>query len=69
MVITNSEKAVIIAVGAHLQTEEYAFTVPVTPIEAKLLLDSNGAGDSFVGGFLAKLCQIYQDNTQLASKA
>merc|ERR1719453_781649 len=28
---------------------------PVTPLAKELLVDTNGAGDAFVGGFLAKL--------------
>jgi sugar/nucleoside kinase (ribokinase family) len=30
----------------------------VIPVEKEKLVDSNGAGDSFVGGFLAKLSII-----------
>ena len=30
-------------------------TYPVTPLAKELLVDTNGAGDAFVGGFLAKL--------------
>jgi sugar/nucleoside kinase (ribokinase family) len=38
-----------------------SFAVDVTPLEASLLHDSNSAGDSFVGGFLAKLCKITKE--------
>jgi len=56
MIITNSEKPVTVAVGAHGSNEAYSFTVPVNSVEQHLLLDSNGAGDTFVGGFLASVC-------------
>lgn len=32
-------------------------TFPVNPLANELLVDTNGAGDSFVGGFIAKLLQ------------
>jgi len=31
---------------------------PVAPLETDKIVDTNGAGDSFVGGFLS---QLYQD--------
>jgi sugar/nucleoside kinase (ribokinase family) len=34
------------------------FNVEVVPVSSEKLLDSNGAGDSFVGGFLAKMCLL-----------
>ena len=34
------------------------FKVSPTPVEIELLLDSNGAGDSFVGGFFSKMSLI-----------
>ena len=58
MVITNSDRPVTIAVGGHKDVEEYSFSVSVASITSNKLLDSNGAGDTFVGGFLARLCQI-----------
>lgn len=33
---------------------------PVPTIQKELLIDTNGAGDSFVGGFLAKLAQGFE---------
>lgn len=32
-----------------------ATTYPVEPLEASAIVDTNGAGDAFVGGFLAQL--------------
>jgi len=62
MVITNSELPVTIAVGPMVDGEEcQSFTVNVSLISNSLLKDANGAGDSFVGGFLAKLCKIHED--------
>jgi len=40
--------------AGEYQTKEY----PITAIEADKIVDTNGAGDSFVGGFLS---QLYQD--------
>ena len=58
MVITDSYKPVVVAVGAFQDQEGYTFTVNVKPVERDKLLDTNAAGDSFVGGFLAKLCML-----------
>jgi adenosine kinase len=50
VVITQGAKeTVVAATGAE------TFTVPVTPIPAEKIVDVNGAGDAFVGGFLAAL--------------
>jgi adenosine kinase len=32
--------------------------VPVIPIEADAIVDTNGAGDAFVGGFMAQVCLV-----------
>lgn len=51
VVITQgSDPAIVIADG---QLKEYA----VKPIEQSEIVDTNGAGDAFVGGFLARLVQ------------
>lgn len=49
VVITQgADPAIVVTDG---QTKEY----PVIPIDASNIVDSNGAGDAFVGGFLAQL--------------
>lgn len=58
MVITNSDKPVTVGVSAVGQDAGYVFNVEVVPVSSEKLLDSNGAGDSFVGGFLAKMCLL-----------
>lgn len=65
MIITNSEQPVTVAVGAHGDIPAYTFTVAVDPIPEELLLDSNGAGDTFVGGFLAKICQMVSADSSI----
>ncbi|KAL3876326.1 hypothetical protein ACJMK2_034188 [Sinanodonta woodiana] len=49
VVITQGQDPTIVA--ADGKVEEY----PVIPIEQKDIVDCNGAGDAFVGGFLAQL--------------
>jgi adenosine kinase len=49
--ITQGDKPVVLAIGDN--TKEY----PVPAIEPERILDTNGAGDSFVGGFLSQYVQ------------
>uniref|UniRef100_A0A7S2UW56 Adenosine kinase n=1 Tax=Fibrocapsa japonica TaxID=94617 RepID=A0A7S2UW56_9STRA len=49
VVITQGSTATLVACGGEVT--EY----PVEPLEADKLVDTNGAGDAFVGGFLAQL--------------
>lgn len=56
-VITNSADPVI-ACYVNSNGDISTLRVPVPAIPKEDLKDSNAAGDSFVGGFLAKLCQI-----------
>lgn len=53
VVITNGCKPTVIAAstGEVLQ-------IPVIPIEKEKIVDTNGAGDSFAGGFLSQLIQV-----------
>jgi adenosine kinase len=46
---------VIIAIGQTDNKEAEVHTVEVPKISKDLLVDTNGAGDSFVGGFMAAL--------------
>jgi len=49
VVITQGPEATVVAINGI--TKEY----PVTPLPREKLVDTNGAGDAFVGGFLAAL--------------
>ena len=48
VVITQGAKETVVAA-----TGAAVFTVPVVPIAPEAIVDANGAGDAFVGGFLA----------------
>lgn len=48
VIFTQGSKCTIVAIDG--QVKEY----PVTPIPSDQLVDTNGAGDAFVGGFLAQ---------------
>jgi len=48
-------------------TAEEHHSIPVAPVQKDLIVDTNGAGDSFVGGFLASLAKGETiDNSVLA---
>lgn len=51
VIITQGSKATMVAYKGKVQE----FAVP--PVPAEEIVDLNGAGDSFVGGFLAKFVQ------------
>lgn len=57
MLITDSANPVAVAVNGE------SFNVPVVSLASNLVLDSNGAGDSFAGGFFAQLCLNPDDIT------
>ena len=42
--------------------------IPVAPIDPTTIVDTNGAGDSFVGGFFAQLAQNPDDLTTAVNK-
>lgn len=48
VVITQGSSPTIVVVG-----DEPTLIVPVTPVEKAMIVDTNGAGDAFAGGFLA----------------
>lgn len=58
MIITNSGEPVTISIGPFRDQPQQCFTHNVIDIDKSKLLDSNAAGDSFVGGFFAKLSLI-----------
>ena len=55
VVITNSADPVCVSYM------DQTFMVPVEQLDHSLLKDSNAAGDSFVGGFIAKICQMIEE--------
>ena len=61
MIITNSGEPVVVSIGAFRDQSQKSFTKSVLNIDKNLLVDSNSAGDSFVGGFFAKLCLILNE--------
>lgn len=56
--ITDSEKPVTCSIYSPQSQGFTSFQVSPKSVEKDLLLDSNGAGDSFVGGLLAKISLI-----------
>ncbi|CAL1399278.1 unnamed protein product [Linum trigynum] len=50
-VITQGEDPVVVAEDGNVRT------FPVTPLPKEKLVDTNGAGDAFVGGFMSQLVQ------------
>jgi len=69
MIVTNSAEPVTIAVAETKAEEAYVMTVDVDQISASLVVDSNGAGDSFVGGFLARVSQIIKQESETLGRA
>jgi len=54
----NKARTVVITQGANATvvfTNQTMKTYPVPPLEPSKIVDSNGAGDAFVGGFLSQL--------------
>ena len=51
VIITQGKKPTILASEGDVQE------IPVTPIDPSIIKDTNGCGDSFVGGFLSQLVQ------------
>ncbi|CAG5130251.1 unnamed protein product [Candidula unifasciata] len=51
IVITQGKDATIVA------TEGRVEEIPVKPVDPSIIVDTNGCGDAFVGGFLAQLVQ------------
>lgn len=54
VIITQGKEPTIVATGVPGQ-EARVDLVEVAPIDQSLIIDTNGAGDSFVGGFFASL--------------
>jgi adenosine kinase len=48
VVITQGPESTVVVDGANPEGKAY----PVTPIASELIVDTNGAGDAFAGGFL-----------------
>merc|ERR1711998_429943 len=49
VVITQGKDPTIVAINGHVQT------FAITPLDPAKIVDTNGAGDAYVGGFLAAL--------------
>lgn len=56
-IITVGCEPVIVAIGQPDGKEPEVHTIEVPKISKDLIVDTNGAGDSFVGGFFAALSQ------------
>jgi adenosine kinase len=52
VVITDSGNPVTVATGGQV------FTVDAVSVDKSRIIDPNGAGDSFVGGFLGNLAEF-----------
>lgn len=73
---TNRPRVVIITQGAEPTIvatcqpgqEATVELIPVAPIDPATIVDTNGAGDSFVGGFFASLAQNPGDLTAAVNK-
>lgn len=59
VIVTQGPESVLVATAASGSEEVELREFPVTKLEQDQLVDTNGAGDSFVGAFLA---QIWQGN-------
>jgi len=61
VIITQGLKPVVVAY--HGQTREY----PVKPVPIEEIVDFNGAGDAFVGGFLSQLLKNKEEKLCIAA--
>lgn len=53
-----NRRVAVITVGGDptvVATDTDVYQVPIVPVPKERLVDTNGAGDSFVGGFLAQM--------------
>ena len=57
-IVTYGAKPVIVAINTPGSDDVDVTEYPVVALEKEQIVDTNGAGDAFVGGFLA---QLYQD--------
>lgn len=55
-VITQGKDPILVAISGEGQ-ESVQKEFPIPPIEKDLIVDTNGAGDSFVGGFVSQIVQ------------
>ena len=53
MVLTNSAENVVVAVGLPSDENIKNWSVPLQKINQDKVIDTNAAGDTFVGGLLA----------------
>lgn len=67
VIITQGADPTIVATGRPGQ-EVTIELIPVAPIDPATIVDTNGAGDSFVGGFFSSLAQNPDDLTTAVNK-
>lgn len=53
VVVTQGKEPVLVAISDVAGTLLNTFELNVTPLHEDLIVDTNGAGDAFTGGFLA----------------
>jgi len=56
-IVTNGAKPVIVAINTPGSEEVSVTEYPIEPLANEQIVDTNGAGDAFVGGFMAQLYQ------------
>jgi len=67
VIITQGAEPTIVATGRPGQ-EATVELIPVAPIDVSTIVDTNGAGDSFVGGFFSQLALNADDITTAVNK-
>ena len=67
VIITQGAEPTIVATGRAGQ-EATVELIPVAPIDQSTIVDTNGAGDSFVGGFFSQLALNADDLTTAVNK-
>ena len=64
MIITNSSEPVVVSIGPFRDHKICRFTQDTIDIDKNKLVDSNSAGDSFVGGFFAQIILMCEQKQQ-----
>jgi adenosine kinase len=53
--VTNGSDSIVVGVSSFNKNDSYSFVVDAKRVPREMIKDTNGCGDSFVGGFLAKI--------------
>ena len=71
VVVTSGCEPTILCTKDEEEGGHQFLTVPVMPIEKKDIVDTNGAGDAFAGGFIAGIAvgKEYKDCIHMGMKA